>query len=102
MREAIDTFYKTTKVLQAEAIADRIVYTVTRPRHASISELWIMLTDQSTLLIRATVSSIPIADSAQDSVANVAKGDVQKQALIARAAGPRPARQLRKLPGSAG
>ena len=47
MREAIDTFYKTTEVLQAEDIADGIVYMVTRPRHASISELWIMPTDQA-------------------------------------------------------
>ena len=47
MREAIDTFYKTTEVLQAEDIADGVVYMVTRPRHASIGELWIMPTDQA-------------------------------------------------------
>ena len=47
MREHIDTFYKTTEVLQAEDIADGVAYMVTRPRHASISELWIMPTDQA-------------------------------------------------------
>lgn len=47
MRESIDTFYETTEVLQAEDIADGVVYMVTRPRHASISELWIMPTDQA-------------------------------------------------------
>ena len=46
MREAIDTFYKTTEVLKAEDVADGIVFMVTRPRHASIGELWIMPTDQ--------------------------------------------------------
>ncbi|MGK3119706.1 SDR family NAD(P)-dependent oxidoreductase [Pseudomonas corrugata] len=47
MREGIDTFYETTEVLQAEDIADGVAYMVTRPRHASISELWIMPTDQA-------------------------------------------------------
>ncbi|MEX5535789.1 SDR family NAD(P)-dependent oxidoreductase [Pseudomonas syringae] len=46
MRESIDAFYETTEVLQAEDIADGVTYMVTRPRHASISELWIMPTDQ--------------------------------------------------------
>lgn len=46
MREGIDAFYETTEVLQAEDIADGVAYMVTRPRHASISELWIMPTDQ--------------------------------------------------------
>ncbi|MBN3265669.1 MULTISPECIES: SDR family NAD(P)-dependent oxidoreductase [Pectobacterium] len=47
MRESIDTFYKTTEVLQSEDIAEGIAYMVTRPRHASVSELWIMPTDQA-------------------------------------------------------
>jgi NADP-dependent 3-hydroxy acid dehydrogenase YdfG len=47
MREHIDTFYETTEVLQAEDIADGVAYMVTRPRHASVSELWIMPTDQA-------------------------------------------------------
>ncbi|WP_066267388.1 SDR family NAD(P)-dependent oxidoreductase [Hydrogenophaga palleronii] len=47
MREGIDAFYDTTEVLQAEDIADGVAYMVTRPRHASISELWIMPTDQA-------------------------------------------------------
>lgn len=45
MREDIDAFYERTEVLQAEDIADGVAYMVTRPRHASISELWIMPTD---------------------------------------------------------
>ena len=47
MREHIEAFLATTVVLQAEDIADGVVYMVTRPRHASISELWIMPTDQA-------------------------------------------------------
>ncbi|WP_122419394.1 SDR family NAD(P)-dependent oxidoreductase [Pseudomonas viridiflava] len=47
MRESIDAFYETTEVLQAEDIADGVTYMVTRPRRASISELWIMPTDQA-------------------------------------------------------
>ncbi|MBB4596461.1 SDR family NAD(P)-dependent oxidoreductase [Xanthomonas arboricola] len=47
MREGIDAFYESTEVLQAEDIADGVAYMVTRPRHASISELWIMPTDQA-------------------------------------------------------
>jgi NADP-dependent 3-hydroxy acid dehydrogenase YdfG len=47
MRESIDAFYDTTEVLQAEDIADGVTYMVTRPRHASVSELWIMPTDQA-------------------------------------------------------
>jgi NADP-dependent 3-hydroxy acid dehydrogenase YdfG len=47
MRDSIDAFYKNTEVLQAEDIADGVAYMVTRPRHASISELWIMPTDQA-------------------------------------------------------
>jgi len=47
IREGIDAFYKTTEVLQPEDIADGIAFMVTRPRHASISELWVMPTDQA-------------------------------------------------------
>jgi NADP-dependent 3-hydroxy acid dehydrogenase YdfG len=47
MKEGIDSFYETTEVLQAEDIADAIAYMVTRPRHASIAELWVMPTDQA-------------------------------------------------------
>ncbi|WP_122574551.1 SDR family NAD(P)-dependent oxidoreductase [Pseudomonas viridiflava] len=46
MLESVNTFLKNTKVLQPEDIADGITYMVTRPRHASISEMWIMPTDQ--------------------------------------------------------
>ncbi|GKQ47370.1 SDR family NAD(P)-dependent oxidoreductase [Pseudomonas syringae] len=47
MREHIDAFYETTEVLQAQDIADGVAYMVTRQRHVSISELWIMPTDQA-------------------------------------------------------
>ena len=46
VRKEIDTFYATTEALAPEDIADGITYMITRPRHASISELWIMPTDQ--------------------------------------------------------
>ena len=46
VRKEIDTFYATTEALAPEDIADGITYMVTRPRHASIGELWIMPTDQ--------------------------------------------------------
>jgi NADP-dependent 3-hydroxy acid dehydrogenase YdfG len=46
VREEIDHFHATTETLVPEDIADGITYIVTRPRHASISELWIMPTDQ--------------------------------------------------------
>jgi len=46
VREEIDHFHATTEVLVPEDIADGISYMVTRPRYASISELWIMPTDQ--------------------------------------------------------
>ncbi|HXU97927.1 MAG TPA: SDR family NAD(P)-dependent oxidoreductase [Jiangellaceae bacterium] len=46
-REEIDTFYATTEVLAPEDIADGVAYMVTRPRHASVGELWIMPTDQA-------------------------------------------------------
>ncbi|MFG2255643.1 SDR family NAD(P)-dependent oxidoreductase [Streptomyces mirabilis] len=42
----IAPFYETTEVLTPDDIADGVAYMVTRPRHASIGELWIMPTDQ--------------------------------------------------------
>ena len=47
VREAIGAFYETTEVLAPEDIADGVAYMVTRPRHASVGELWIMPTDQA-------------------------------------------------------
>ena len=46
VREEIDSFHETTEVLAPEDIADGVAYMVTRPRHTSIGELWIMPTDQ--------------------------------------------------------
>ncbi len=46
VREEIDHFHATTEVLNPQDIADGIAYMVSRPRQASISELWIMPTDQ--------------------------------------------------------
>ncbi|MEV4454047.1 SDR family NAD(P)-dependent oxidoreductase [Streptomyces mirabilis] len=43
----ITPFYETTEVLTPDDIADGVAYIVTRPRHASIGELWIMPTDQA-------------------------------------------------------
>jgi NADP-dependent 3-hydroxy acid dehydrogenase YdfG len=43
----ITPFYDTTEVLTPDDIADGVAYMVTRPRHASIGELWIMPTDQA-------------------------------------------------------
>jgi NADP-dependent 3-hydroxy acid dehydrogenase YdfG len=43
----IDPFYEQTEVLAPDDIADGVTYMVTRPRHASVSELWIMPTDQA-------------------------------------------------------
>ncbi|MCX4598101.1 SDR family NAD(P)-dependent oxidoreductase [Streptomyces sp. NBC_01549] len=43
----ITPFYETTEVLAPDDIADGVVYMVTRPRHASVGELWIMPTDQA-------------------------------------------------------
>ncbi|WP_284981664.1 SDR family NAD(P)-dependent oxidoreductase [Arthrobacter sp. efr-133-TYG-118] len=40
-------FYEQTEVLAPADIADGVAYMVTRPRHASIAELWIMPTDQA-------------------------------------------------------
>jgi NADP-dependent 3-hydroxy acid dehydrogenase YdfG len=45
--EMIDPFYGQTEVLAPEDIADSVAYMVTRPRHASVGELWIMPTDQA-------------------------------------------------------
>jgi NADP-dependent 3-hydroxy acid dehydrogenase YdfG len=45
--QVIDPFVEQTEILAAEDIADGVTYMVTRPRHASISELWIMPTDQT-------------------------------------------------------
>jgi NADP-dependent 3-hydroxy acid dehydrogenase YdfG len=42
----IDPFYQQTEVLTPEDIADGIAYMVTRPRHTTIGELWIMPTEQ--------------------------------------------------------
>jgi NADP-dependent 3-hydroxy acid dehydrogenase YdfG len=47
VREEIDSFYETTEVLAPDDIADGVAYMVTRPRHTSIGELWIMPTDQA-------------------------------------------------------
>jgi NADP-dependent 3-hydroxy acid dehydrogenase YdfG len=43
----ITPFYEATEVLTPDDIADGVAYMVTRPRHASIGELWIMPTDQA-------------------------------------------------------
>jgi NADP-dependent 3-hydroxy acid dehydrogenase YdfG len=45
--QVIEPFLEQTEVLAAEDIADGVAYMVTRPRHASIGELWIMPTDQA-------------------------------------------------------
>jgi NADP-dependent 3-hydroxy acid dehydrogenase YdfG len=45
--QLIEPFLEQTEVLAAEDIADGVAYMVTRPRHASIGELWIMPTDQA-------------------------------------------------------
>ena len=47
MRDDIDSFYASTVTLAPDDIADGVAYMVTRPRHASIGELWIMPTDQA-------------------------------------------------------
>jgi NADP-dependent 3-hydroxy acid dehydrogenase YdfG len=44
--EMIGPFYEQTEVLAPEDIADGIAYMVTRPRHTTIGELWIMPTEQ--------------------------------------------------------
>jgi len=45
--QIIDPFLEQTEVLASDDIADSVAYMVTRPRHTSISELWIMPTDQA-------------------------------------------------------
>jgi NADP-dependent 3-hydroxy acid dehydrogenase YdfG len=45
--EMIDPFYEQTEVLAPDDIADGVAYMVTRPRHTTIGELWIMPTDQT-------------------------------------------------------
>jgi NADP-dependent 3-hydroxy acid dehydrogenase YdfG len=47
VRDEIESFCTTTEVLAAQDIADGVAYMVTRPRHTSIGELWIMPTDQA-------------------------------------------------------
>lgn len=47
MRDDIDTFFENTETLVPQDIADGIAYMVTRPRHASVAELWVMPTDQA-------------------------------------------------------
>jgi NADP-dependent 3-hydroxy acid dehydrogenase YdfG len=42
----IDPFYESTEVLDPDDVADGVAYMITRPRHTSIGELWIMPTDQ--------------------------------------------------------
>lgn len=46
IRDDIEAFFASIEALDAEDIADGIAYMVTRPRHAAISELWIMPTEQ--------------------------------------------------------
>jgi NADP-dependent 3-hydroxy acid dehydrogenase YdfG len=43
----IEANYGHLRMLDPEDIADGITYMVTRPRHAAISELWIMPTEQA-------------------------------------------------------
>jgi NADP-dependent 3-hydroxy acid dehydrogenase YdfG len=45
--EIIEPFNAQHQRLESEDIADAITFMVTRPRHASIAELWIMPTDQA-------------------------------------------------------
>jgi NADP-dependent 3-hydroxy acid dehydrogenase YdfG len=45
--KGIEEFYANTDVLAPEDIADAVGYMVTRPRHAAISEMWVMSTDQA-------------------------------------------------------
>lgn len=42
----MNKFFEETEVLEAEDIADGVVYMVTRPRRMAVSELWIMPTEQ--------------------------------------------------------
>jgi NADP-dependent 3-hydroxy acid dehydrogenase YdfG len=45
--QIIEPFVEQTEILAAKDIADAVAYMVTRPRHAAVSELWIMPTDQA-------------------------------------------------------
>jgi NADP-dependent 3-hydroxy acid dehydrogenase YdfG len=45
--EIIEPFYAQHESLASEDIAESIVFMVTRPRRASIAELWVMPTDQA-------------------------------------------------------
>jgi NADP-dependent 3-hydroxy acid dehydrogenase YdfG len=44
--EMLEPFNAQHQRLEADDIADGIEFMVTRPRHASIAELWVMPTDQ--------------------------------------------------------
>ena len=46
MLEGIQAFFDRTEVMQAQDIADGVAFMVTRPRHTSVGELWMMPTDQ--------------------------------------------------------
>ena len=46
MLEGIQAFFERTEVMQAQDIADGVAFMVTRPRHTSVGELWMMPTDQ--------------------------------------------------------
>ena len=46
IRKDLNAFYEATEILQAKDIADRVAFMVTRPRHKSIAELWVMPADQ--------------------------------------------------------
>ena len=45
--QVIDPFVEQTEILAPEDVADGVAYMVSRPRHVSIGELWIMPTDQA-------------------------------------------------------
>lgn len=45
--QMIAPFLEQTEILALEDIADGVAYMVTRPRHASVAEMWIMPTDQA-------------------------------------------------------
>ncbi|WP_430593206.1 SDR family oxidoreductase [Humidisolicoccus flavus] len=47
MRADIDSFYDTTETLLPEDVAEGVAFMVTRPRRASIGELWVMPSDQA-------------------------------------------------------
>jgi len=47
IRTEIEAFFESIEALEAEDIADGVVYMVTRPRRAAIGELWVMPTEQA-------------------------------------------------------